>query len=239
MSLYLRADSFSVRTCIHRFALLGFVMRRIGSVVDKAIQQGTQSNLGDARDGEDRAQFALRDRLVDVRQNVLFVERALFEILLHQMIVRFGDQLDETFAVLSKMSRPSLGNIDPLLVHRRQARKLSGGPHRRRRESPSFPIGNVKGNDRSTESILRGLERGAEVRMFLVELVNHHERGDQKLVGVGPGLFGLHLYAFHSVDDDDRAISNAQRGAGVGYERRVSGRIDKIQFCIVMFEMGE
>jgi hypothetical protein len=35
---------------------------------------------------------------VDVREDVFFVKRALFEILLQQLIVRFGDEFNEPFA---------------------------------------------------------------------------------------------------------------------------------------------
>ena len=96
----LAAEAFSVRTRVDRFAPFSFVMSRIRSVVNEPIQQGTQTNLRDARNGEDRTEFTLCDRVVDVRQNVCFVERALFEILLHQLIVRFGDELNQSFASL-------------------------------------------------------------------------------------------------------------------------------------------
>jgi len=81
------SQSFSIRTTIDRLAPLSFVMRGIGSEFNQAIQQGAQADLSDTRDGEHRTQFALRDRIVDIRKNVFFVERALLEILFHQLIV--------------------------------------------------------------------------------------------------------------------------------------------------------
>src|SRR6185369_13410780 len=83
----LAGNAFRVWTTIDWATPLGFVMSGIGSVVNQPVQQRTQTDLRGARDGEHRTQFALGDGVVDVRQNVVFVERALFEVFLHQLIV--------------------------------------------------------------------------------------------------------------------------------------------------------
>ena len=69
----LASDSLSVRSGIDRLAPFGFVVRRIGREFNEPVQQSSQANLRNARHGEHRAQFALRDSVVDVWKNVFLV----------------------------------------------------------------------------------------------------------------------------------------------------------------------
>src|SRR6185369_10574653 len=94
-------------------------------------------------------------------------------------------------------------------------------------------------NDSSTECLLCALERGAKIRVLLIEFGDHHDARDHELVGVGPCLFSLHFNAFDTVNNDDGAIGDAQRGTCVCNEGCVSGTVYKIKLCIAMFEMCE
>ena len=89
------------------------------------------------------------------------------------------------------------------------------------------------------QSLRRRFERVAEIGMLLVELVDDHEPRQQEFIRVLPGLFGLHLDAVDAVDDDQRAVGDAQCRPGVRDKRRVAGRVDEIDLCVFVFEVGE
>ena len=79
----------------------------------------------------------------------------------------------------------------------------------------------------------------SEIGAFLVDLVDDHKTRQQKFVRVLPRFFGLHFDAVDAVNDDQRAVGDAQRRTRVRDERGVTGRVDQIDFRVFVFEVGE
>ena len=96
-----------------------------------------------------------------------------------------------------------------------------------------------KRNDRPGKARRRRFERVAKIGVLLVDLVDDHKPRQQKFVRVLPRLFGLDLDAVNAVNDDQRAIGDTQRGPRVRNERRITGRVDKIDLCVLVFGVGE
>src|SRR5205085_2005150 len=89
------------------------------------------------------------------------------------------------------------------------------------------------------KSILGRLQCLTKISMLFVELCDHHNAWNYELIGIGPRLFSLHFNAFDAVDDDDRAVCDAQCGSRMRDECSVSGSVYKVDLCIAMFEMCE
>ena len=75
--------------------------------------------------------------------------------------------------------------------------------------------------------------------MLFIQLRHYHHARQHKLIRIIPDLFRLHLDAFDAVNNDDAAIGNATRRSGVRDERRISGRVDQIDFGVFVFQVGE
>ena len=210
-------------------------MRRVGCVINNAVEQRAQADLRQAGNGEDRTELAVGDCLVDVWHDVRFFQRALFEILFHQGIIGFSDQFDQSLPGFINQVAVFGGDVD-LFGLAVGAQLISLHVHDIDDAAKIFFFADRqrKRNDGPAKSGLRAFERAAKVGVFLIELGNHHHARQDEFVGIGPGLFGLHFDALDGVNDDERTVGNAQRGARVGDKGRISRRVYKSDFGIAM-----
>ena len=61
-------------------------------------------------------------------------------------------------------------------------------------------------------------------------------RGTSILVGLPPDRFGLGLDALLGVEDDDRAVEDAQGALDLGGEIDVAGRVDQVDGAVAPLE---
>ena len=79
----------------------------------------------------------------------------------------------------------------------------------------------------------------SKVGVLLVDLVDDHKPRQQEFVRVLPCFLGLHLDAMDTVDDDKSAIRDPKRRPRMRHECSITGRVDQIDFCIFVFEVGK
>ena len=94
-------------------------------------------------------------------------------------------------------------------------------------------------NDRSFENVVRAFERDTNVCMLFIQLRDHHHAGQHELIGIIPNLFRLHFDTFDAINHHDAAIGDPASRPRVRNERRISGRVDQIDFRFFVFEVGE
>ena len=94
-------------------------------------------------------------------------------------------------------------------------------------------------HDRAPEHRAQRLERSVEARALAVEPIQHDDARHLELLGGRPDFLGRDLDAGDSVDDDERAIRDAQRRARVAQEVRHAGRVDEIDLVLVPLDVGE
>ena len=166
--------------------------------------------------------FAVVRRLLEPGDQLVLRQRAGVEELLHQLLVGFGDHLDRALRA-RRWPRRSC---------RRGRRLRSSCPSRRsanvyafiatRSTTPlkslSSPIGSWIGtmarpHDCRSDSSDRSSDARSRSRRLRTTM-----RGSSSSCGRGPGLFGLHLDAGDGVDDQQRGVGHAHRGARVAEE---------------------
>ena len=83
------------------------------------------------------------------------------------------------------------------------------------------------------EAVLDHVEAAPEVGTGAVKLVDEAEAWDGVAVSLTPDGFGLWLYAGNAVEDDDRAVEDAERALHLNGEVHVPGRIDDVDDVIL------
>ena len=75
--------------------------------------------------------------------------------------------------------------------------------------------------------------------MLFVQLrYNHHARQHEFICKI-PNFFSLNLNTFDTIDDHNAAVRDATSRPRVRNERRISRRVDQIDFGFLVFEVGE
>ena len=97
----------------------------------------------------------------------------------------------------------------------------------------SLPIGSWIGTGRAPEAVADHLDAAPEVGAGAVELVDEADARHAVAVGLAPDRLGLGLDAGHAVEDDDRAVEDAQAALDLDREVHVPGRIDDVDSMIV------
>ncbi len=86
------------------------------------------------------------------------------------------------------------------------------------------------------EPVVDAVERAGEVRADHVHLVDEHQPRHAVLVRLPPDRLGLGLDALLGVEDDDRAVEDAQAALDLGGEIDVAGRVDQVDGAVAPLE---
>ena len=173
---------------------------------------------------------------------MLLRERPSLEELFHQAFVGFGDHLDERLAGRGRVCSHVGGNV------RLRALTTAVGQENIRflrdeidDAAKRFLFADWQLN-RHHCAIERGvdrLERPLDARPLAIEAIDDDEPGQPGLFGRLPCLLGLHLHARHRVDNHDRGVGDAQRGARIRQKVSDAWRVDEVDFGLVPLGVGE
>ena len=86
---------------------------------------------------------------------------------------------------------------------------------------------------------MQGLERPFKAGTIAFEPADDDDARQVQFSGLGPELLGLHFDAGDGIDDNEGALDDAQRGAGITEKVGESRRIDDVDFGLLPFGVGE
>ena len=97
--------------------------------------------------------------------------------------------------------------------------------------SCSEPIGRWTATQRSESCSCICAERAEEVGALAVEHVDEEDARDPELLGPLPDARRADLDPHHAAEDDERALDDAQRAAGLALEARVARDVDQVDLA--------
>ena len=172
----------------------------------------------------DREHLALRDRELERGRNGVGVELLATEVLLHQRLVGLDDLVEELLAVLLRELHHLLGDRGRLALLG-AVRARVGAHVEDVDDAGELVLGadrQVDGDAARRELLLDLGERAVEVGALPVEHVHEEDAREAEIVGEMLDPRGADLEAHHRVDDDERALDDAQRTPGLTLEARVA-----------------
>ena len=127
------------------------------------------------------------------------------------------------------------GNLGALAlaVAALESHRLHGDQVDDARESIGFPDRNLYGNGLRTEAFLQAAQRVEEVRVFLVQEIDHHHAGQAVLVRILPGALRLHLDAFDGLDHDGHVVRNPHRAVHFAGEIGITRGVENMEVVVV------
>ena len=195
-----------------------------------ALAADPHDHRGEARPGE---------AVLRAADDVLLGERALFEVLLDQVVVGLGHRLDQ---LLARRVGHLMDLVGPLrLLGLRTARVQVGFLV----QEVGDPAELVLGPDRQLERRHLVPERRdelregpLEVRALSVELVDEDRAGEAGLDGELPGSFGLHLDAVDGRDHHDHGVGREDRRPEIAHEVGVARRVEHVDLDALPLDRG-
>ena len=219
----------------------GHVERR-REVVHDRVEHRLHAAVLERRAAEHGVDLRVDGQLADGGLDLGDREGLAAEVLLEQVLVRFGDGLEQDLAVL----RDDLGHVGRDLLdvvlgaHGHVALGVARPDQRAHLDQVDDADEVVLDADRQLQHERLGLElvddrvdREVEVGAELVHLVDEADARDVVLVGLTPDGLGLGLDALLAVEDGDRAIEHAKRALDLDREVDVAGGVDDVDLVLV------
>ena len=163
-------------------------------------------------------------------------ERLALEVLVGERVVGLGDDLDHLLAPLRGVGLERLGDLDDVDL-RAEVVAIQDRLHL---DEVDDALEAVLAADRQldrhrsrAEAVDDHVDAAPEVGAGAIELVDEADPRHGVLVRLAPDGLGLGLDAGHAVEDDDRAIEDAQAALDLDGEVHVPGRIDDVDLVVV------
>ena len=211
-------------------------VERRRQVVDDRVEHLLDALVAERRAGQDRddprRERAEAEAALDLGDRQLLA----LEVLVGQLVVHLGDGLDHRVAVLLGLGLELVRDVDD--VERRcPGRRGSRSAFISTRSTTpwnwsSRPIGIWIGTAFAPRRSRDRLDAAPEVGAGPVELVDEAEARHAVAVGLAPDRLGLGLDTGHAVEDDDRAVEDAEAPLDLDREVHVPGRIDDVDAMI-------
>ena len=156
------------------------------------------------------------------------------QIFLDQGVVAFGGGLHQGHVRLFGRSLQVGRDIAQLLALAQAG--LHGQQAHHALEAGLFADGQLHGHQLGLEGLL-DLRQGARVvGVFAVQLVDDHEARQLILVGVAPDQLGAHLHAGHGIHHHDGGLADVQGGFDLADEVGEAGRVQDVDFVVVILD---
>ena len=189
----------------------GRALDRRGSVDLDEVEQVIEGHVGQAAGKEDREDAVFADGLMQRGDEVLLGDGALLEVLLHQLVFAFGDQLDQRLVAGLGVGGHAGGNFAGDLAAAIAAGGVVIGLHGDQVdhavEALGVGDGQLDGNAVAAPAVNKVVDQGAQAAaaagLGVVHLVDDDDAGDAGLVGISPHPLGDRLNAILGVDQDD------------------------------------
>ena len=208
-------------------------LRRVGQVLDHAVEQALDADVPQGRPAEDRAAPQL-DRAPAKRPlDLLRGERVLVDdVLLGEAVVEVGRLLDEPVPPpLGRLPQvrgdlplldpgAELAGVEVVRLHLDQIDDAFEGVAEADRQLDGDRVG--------PEPVADRVEAEVEVRADLVHLVDEADARHAIPVGLPPDGFGLGLDAFLGIEHRHHAVEHAKRSLHLDGEVDVAGGVDQV-----------
>ena len=204
--------------------------------VDDCVEHRLHATVAVRRAARHRRHLAGDRRLADGLTDLIFRDFLAAEVLLHEVVILFGDGFEELVAVLVGEILHIIGN-----------RHLVGDLSKVVLIDDCFHLDEIDDTgerilrtDRQLDchrirlqALLHHLDDIEEVRARDVHLVDISHAGDIVLLRLAPDRLCLRLDAASGRQDGDSAVENAQRALHLDREVNVTGRINDVDTMIL------
>ncbi len=206
-------------------------LQRRGHVLDDRVEQRLNALVLERRSAEHRQHRALDRRFAQRRLHAIDRQLFAFEEHLEQLVVLFGDRLDQVLAPLHRELAQLA--VDVFLRHRRS--EVVGVDDLLHREEVDDALELVLGADRHlnrhrarAEPLANLFDDVEEVGADAVHLVDEDDARNLILVRLAPNRLGLRLHRGNRIEERDQAVEHAQRALDLDREVHVARRVDDV-----------
>ncbi|MGC4084619.1 MAG: hypothetical protein QM736_21505 [Vicinamibacterales bacterium] len=209
---------------------------------DDGVEQLRNADVQDRGRADEREEFALERRRTQTCDELVVGERAGLEEVLHQLLVRLGDHLDQRLARVLDIARHLGGNRALLelaflatLVDVRLARHQVDDAS----DGLLFADRQLQRNHRAAARVAQRLQRSFEAGALAIDAVDDDQARQVQFVSGLPDFLGLHHHTGHRVDDHDRRVDDVQCRPRVAEEVADTRRVDDVDLVLVPLGVGE
>ena len=203
-----------------------------GRVDLEEVEEVVGGDIGFAGAEEDGEDAVVADGLVERGDEVIFGDGSLFKELFHQLVLAFGDELDQGLVGFLGGVGHSGGDFSGLaaaVAVGRVVEGLHGDEVDHALEAVGVDDGKLDGDAGAAPALFQVVnERGEAATaagLGVVHLIDDDDAGDVGFFSVSPNALGDGLDAALGVDDDDGGFNGKECGAGFMTEHVEAGRV--------------
>jgi hypothetical protein len=178
---------------------------------------------------------------------MLFGDGALLEVLLHQLVLALGHQLDQRLVAGLGVGGHAGGNLAGDLAAAIAAGGVIEGLHGYQIDNAVEALGigdgKLDGHAVAAPAVNKIVDQGAQsaaaAGLGVVHLVDDDDAGDAGLFGIAPDPLGDRLNAVLRVDQHEGGFDGQQGGAGFVGEHVKAGGVDEIDLHALPLGKGD
>ena len=197
-----------------------------------------EGHVGEAAGEQHGEDAVFADGFMERGDEVVFGDGAFLEVLFHQLVFAFGNELDESFVAGLGVGSERGGNFRGDFAAAIAAGRVGVGLHGDEIDDAVKALGvgdgQLDGNTVAAPALVQVVNEGAQAAaaagLGVVHLIDEHDAGDVGFFGEAPDALGDGLDAVLGVDDDDGGFDGEERGAGFVGEHVEAGGVDEIDF---------
>ena len=225
----------------------GRALRSSGRVDLQEIEKMIEGHVGEAAGKEHGEDAIFADGFVKRGDEVIFGDGAFLEVLFHQLVFAFGNELDESFVAGLGVGRERRGNFRGGFAAAIAADGVGVGLHGDEIDYAVKALGvddgQLDGNTVAAPALGEIVEEGAQTAAAtgfgMVHLIDENDAGHIGFFSKFPDALGHRLDAGLGVDDYDGGFDGKERGAGFVGEHVEAGRIDEVDFDALPLGKGD
>ena len=213
-----------------------------GDVVEEKVEDLVAADVAQAGSEEHGEELVFAYRIVNAGDDVLLADSSGLEEFAHQLVIAFGDQLDQGLVGclgllgqaggdLFDAGAPIAADLIVVGLHLDQIDDAL--------EGLLGPDGELDGDDGASEGGGERLHHALEVRALTVHAGADDHARQLEILGVAPNLLRDHLDAGDRIDHDQRGIHDRQGELGLVHEHVEAGGVDEVDFDLVPLDRGE
>ena len=207
------------------------------------VEKMIEGHVGEAAGEEHREDAVFADGFVERGDEVVFGYSALFEVLLHELVFAFGDELDQRLVAGLGVGHKRGGNFRRDFAAAVAAGRIGVSLHGDEIDDAVKALrvgdGQLDGNTAAAPAFLQIVNEGAQsaatTSFGVVHLIDEDDAGNICFFGKAPDALRDGLDAALGVDNDDCGFDGKECGAGFVREHVEAGRIDEVDFGALPF----